>query len=373
MDKARFPSPVPMKAKAAVFWGAGKPLKIQGFPLLEVEPNGILVKVSMSTICGSDLHTWEGKREVPLPIILGHEIVGEIEEIGKNITEDVMGNPLVTGDRIIWTIMASCGRCYYCRMKRLPQKCLYLFKYGHESCQHPPYLNGGLAEYIYLRQGTGIFKIPEEISDEEVTPINCALATVINGLETIEIHPGDNVVVQGTGMLGISSVALLRERSVGKIIALDKDQQRLQFAKQFGADEIINVNQKKPTAIFSLIRDLTGGYGADVVIEVSGSPGVIPQGIEMLRIGGRYLLIGTVFPKANFTLDGYLVTTKMITIKGIHNYEARHLGEGLSFVTRTHNKYPFSKLITHHFNLQEVDEAFALAKNLKAIRVAVVP
>lgn len=362
-----------MKATAAVFLGAGKPFEIQEFPLPRVEPEGILVKVRMSTICGSDLHTWQGKREAPLPIILGHEIVGEIQEIGEGADRDVLGNPLAKGDRITWTIMASCGRCYYCQMKQLPQKCLYLFKYGHESCQNPPYLNGGLAEYIYIRPGTGIFKIPEELSDEEVTPINCALATVVNGLETIGIELGDNVVVQGTGMLGINVVAMLRERGADKIIALDKEQQRLKFAEKFGADRVINVNQTNPAETLSLIKDLTGGYGADVVIEVSGNPGVIPQGIEMLRVGGRYLLIGTVFPKANFMLDGYVVTTKMITIKGIHNYEVRHLGEGLDFVIRTHNKHPFNRLITHRFNLQEVDQAFALSASGQAFRVGIVP
>ncbi len=362
-----------MNVKAAVFLGAGKPFEIRQFPLPQVEPEGILVKVSMSTICGSDLHTWEGKRKTPLPAILGHEIVGRIEEIGEKVREDLMGNRLDIDDRITWTIMASCGRCYYCEMKKLPQKCLHLFKYGHESCQQPPHLNGGMAEYIYLKSGTGIFKVPEELSDEEVAPLNCALATVVNGLESIEIRLGDNVVVQGAGMLGINAVALLRQMGTGRIISLDKDRTRLEFAREFGADEIVNVNQKKQTKILFLIKDLTGGYGADVVIEACGNPKVIPQGIEMLRKGGRYLLIGTVFPQANFILDAYTVTTKMITIKGIHNYDARHLGKGLLFMTKNHRKYPFNKLVTHRFGLDELNRAFALASKRQTIRVAVVP
>ncbi len=362
-----------MNARAAVFLGTGKPFEIRQFPLPQIESEGILVKVSMSTICGSDLHTWGGKRETPLPAILGHEIVGRIEEIGEKAREDLMGNRLNIDDRITWTIMASCGRCYFCRMKQLPQKCLHLFKYGHESCRQPPHLNGGMAEYIYLKPGTGIFKIPEELSDEEVAPASCALATVVNGLESIEIQLGDNVVVQGAGMLGINAVTLLREMGAEKIISLGKDRTRLEFARKFGADEIINVKQKKQTEIFSLIKDLTGGHGADVVIEASGNPKVIPQGMEMLRKGGRYLLMGTVFPHANFTLDGYTVTTKMITIKGIHNYHARHLGEGLLFMTKNHRKYPFSKLVTHRFGLHELDRAFALASKRQTIRVAVVP
>lgn len=362
-----------MKAKAAVFVGTGKPFEIQEFYLPQVEPRGILVKVNMCTICGSDLHTWMGKRNAPLPIILGHEVTGQIEKIGEGIDRDVLGNALGKGDRITWTIMANCGRCYYCQMKNLPQKCLSLYKYGHETCKSAPHLNGGLAEYIYLKPGTGVFKIPEELSDKEVTPINCALATVVNGLETIQAQPGDNVVVQGAGMLGLNAVALLRERGSGKVMSLDKDEARLRLAKQFGADEVINVNKENPSNVISTIKDLTDGHGVDVVIEVSGDPRAIPGALKMLRTGGRYLLIGTVFPKADFMLDGYLLTTRMITIKGIHNYNVRHLGEALSFLGRTHDKYPFERLVACSFNLQDVDEAFALARTGHHIRVAVIP
>ncbi len=350
-----------MKVRAAVFLGADKTFAIQEFPLPQIEPEGILVKVSMCTICGSDLHTQKGKRKVPLPIILGHEIMGEIEGLGKSVDKDIMGNSLSEGDRITWTLMASCGRCYYCQAKRLPQKCLHLLKYGHQSCKYPPHLNGGMAEYIYLRPGTGILKIPEELSEVEVVPINCALATVFSGLNSIEIQSGENVVVQGAGMLGTYAVAVLREKGAGRIIIVDKEQYRLDIAKNFGADDLINANEKSQIETLSLVKEATGGHGADVAIEISGRPQVIAQGIEMLRIGGRYLLIGTVFPKATFELDGYLLTTKMITIKGIHNYNTSDLVDSLHFLKKTHKSYPFADLVTHRFNLQEVEESFALA------------
>lgn len=362
---------IPAEVKAAVFVGAGKPFRIQEFPFPTVEPEGVLVKVRMSTICGSDIHTWQGRREAPLPLILGHEIVGEIEEMGAEVSRDASGNPLAKGDRITWTIMASCGKCYYCHEKKIPQKCCSLFKYGHISSQGQPYLNGGFAEYIYLRPGTGIFKIPAEISDEEAVPLNCATATVVYGLEAIGVEPGDNVVVQGAGMLGINAVALLREGGARKIIVLDKDNQRLRIAEEFGADETINTRNKKPTEIIALVKNRTDEHGVDVVLETCGSPEVIPPGIEMLRIGGRYLLIGTVFPNSDFTLDGYVMTTRMITMKGIHNYDVRHLGEALRFIARTHKKYPFSRLITHRFGLQEIDQAFAVASQRKTFRVAI--
>lgn len=359
------------EATAAVFEGHGKPFRIQKFPLPDVEPGGILAKVRMSTICGSDVHTWAGRRNVPLPIILGHEIVGEITEMGKEVICDFFGSSLAKGDRITWTIMACCGKCYYCRDKNIPQKCLSLFKYGHASFQNQTYLNGGFAEYVYLRPGTGIFKIPEELSDEEATPLNCATATVVYGLEAIRIEPGDNVVVQGAGMLGINAVALLRENGAKKIIVLDPDDSRLRVAEAFGADETINVRDKGLPETIALIKDATDGHGVDVVIETCGKSEAIPVGLEALRIGGRYLLIGLVFPNSFFNIDGYAVTTRMITIKGIHNYGFSHLGEALRFVERTHEKYPFFKLITHRFKLQEIDRAFAMASGGTAFRIAV--
>ncbi|MHA1507056.1 MAG: zinc-binding dehydrogenase, partial [Candidatus Asgardarchaeia archaeon] len=334
--------------------------------------HGILAKVRMTTICGSDVNTWQGKRKAPTPMILGHEIIGEIKELGKNVTEDCMGNPLSVGDRITWTIMASCGRCYYCAIKRIPQKCLYLFKYGHESCKSPPHLNGGLAEYIYLKPGTAIFKIPEELSDEEVAPLNCSTATVVHGLETIGVEIGDNVVVQGAGMVGINTVALLREKGAGTIIVLDKDQNRLKTAKKFGADETINVDEKSPTEILSFVKDMTGGYGVDLVVEASGYAQGIPEGVEMLRIGGRYVLIGTTYP-AIFNIKAYTLTYKMVKINGIHNYSPHHLAKALSFITKNHKKYPFNSIVTHYFKLEDVEQAFKLALERKALRIAIVP
>jgi putative phosphonate catabolism associated alcohol dehydrogenase len=361
------------KVKAAVFIGKGKPFEIREFPVPEVGYGAIIAKVRMSTICGSDLHTWKGKRKMAGPVILGHEILGEIKELGRGIKTDVMGKPLNVGDRITWTIMVNCGRCYYCCIKQIPQKCINLYKYGHETCTDPPHLNGGLAEYIYIKEGTGVFKVPDELSDEEVTPINCALATMVNGLETIGMGINENVVIQGAGLLGIYTISLLKELGAGKIISIDINDYRLKIAEEFGADYVINSSDYSSDKIIREIKNLTNGYGVDLAIEVSGNPAVIPQGVGMLCMGGRYLIAGSVFPEANFTLDGNIITTKMVTIKGIHNYNTGHLGEALRFMVRVHKKYPFQKIIEYKFSLNEIEEAFNISARQKALRVAVIP
>jgi len=358
-------------AKAAVFTGVGRPFEIREFPLKETDET-ILVKISQSTVCGSDIHTWTGRRSAPLPVILGHEITGKIVAMGDEEHADISGKPLKEGDRITWTVMSSCGRCYYCLLG-LRQKCLHLFKYGHASCDEFPHLNGGFAEYIHLKRGTGVVKLPDALTDEEAVPINCALATVVNGIETITLHQSETVLIQGAGVLGLYAVSLLRERGAGKIIVIDAYENRLALAKEFGADVCLNVGSLEPSSIIKKVNDMTKGFGVDLAIEVCGVPGALLQGLEMLRIGGRYLVVGMVFPNANITLDTSILVKKILTVKGIHNYAPRHLVEAVDFVHSAKDKYPFKKLVSHTFSLDELDEAFKVSYERKAIRAGVIP
>jgi len=358
-------------AKAAVFTGVGRPFEIKEFPLKEADEM-MLVKISRSTVCGSDIHTWTGKRSAPLPVILGHEITGKLVAMGEGEHTDISGKPLKEGDRITWTIMSSCGQCYYCLLG-LRQKCLHLFKYGHASCDEFPHLNGGFAEYIYLRKGTGIVKLPDALTDEEAVPINCALATVVNGLETISFHQGETVLIQGAGMLGLYAVSLLRERGAGKIIIVDACENRLALAEEFGADVCLNIGSLEPHSIIKQVTDMTKGFGVDLAIEVCGVPRAILQGLEMLRIGGRYLIVGMVFPNADITLDTSIFVKKILTVKGIHNYAPRHLVEAVGFVHNTKDKYSFKKLVSHTFSLPELDKAFKVSYERQVIRASVIP
>ena len=218
------------ECRAAVFSEVGKPLEIRQFELSHrLEPGAALCKVKMSTICGSDLHTVCGRRTEPAPLILGHEIIGEIIALGNDLRNDGFGDELKVGDRVSWSIMASCGRCFYCRLD-LPQKCEKLRKYGHTCCNEPPHLTGGYAEYIYLFPGTAIYRIPADVPDEIATPANCALSTVINAVEIIGLKKGESVLIQGAGLLGLNLVGLAVEAGARKIFVTDIAKSRLDLA-----------------------------------------------------------------------------------------------------------------------------------------------
>lgn len=360
-------------ARAAVMTATGKDLEIKEYPLPRVALGCILVKVTCCTICGSDVHTWSGRRDSAVPIILGHEIVGVIAAKGKAVTHDAADQPLAIGDRISWSLMDNCGKCFYCRQKGLMMKCRNLKKYGHDSCEAPPHFVGGFAEYCYLTPGTCVIKLPDTVSDEQAAPANCALATVVAGWEAAVIRPLENVWIQGAGALGIYAAALAKHYGCGKIVVSDVLDNRLEFVRAFGATDTLNTRQMADADVVATVRRLTDGFGFDCVLEVAGSPDLIPIGLQSLRIGGRLVEIGNSFPDARFSYDACDLVWRRLTLSGVHNYDTRHLKTGIDFLAATNDRFPFEKLVTHRFNLEEINAALHMAASGKAIRVAVLP
>ncbi|MDD5728528.1 MAG: zinc-binding dehydrogenase [Victivallales bacterium] len=357
-------------ARAMLFLGPGKALEPYEYPVPDPEPGALLVKVTMTTICGSDMHTVSGRRPGGVPGILGHEISGRIIKLGKAVESDASGRKLRENDRVTWSIAASCGKCSYCTDWKLPQKCLHLFKYGHASSREWPHFNGGFAEIVYIRPGTTVLKVPDSISDAAVTPINCALATVMHGIEKMALRGGEQVVVMGAGMLGIYAAAVLRRRVCREVMVIDPDSRRLKTAEKFGGTPLIPENFS-PDEIAAMVKNQTGGFGADAVLEVCGVPESIVAGMALLRNGGRLVTAGMVFPGAALRLDARLLTTKMISLSGIHNYRPDHLIEALRFVEENNDIYPFAELVGASFPLAAVNAALTAAANRRHIRVAV--
>ncbi len=362
--------------KAILFMGAGNLLKAQQFPVPKnPSPGELLVRTTMSTVCGSDLQSWKGRRPFPVPAILGHEVVGTIVAQGEGADRDTFGDPLSCGDRIIWTLISSCGTCLYCRIKGLPQKCLKLFKYGHVRSDIAPYFTGGFAEFVYIRAGTCCFKVPAEMADEEAAPLSCAAATAAAGIDAVGDRIYGNVVIQGAGMLGFYSMALVKDCGSRRVIVIDIREDRLRIARDFGADYTINARERSGTSVMKEVMNLTGGDGADLVIEVSGDRSVIPIGMKMLCTGGEYILLGALYPESLFQVDAHDVITKNLRITGIHNYDARHLGRALRFVSHNRDRYPFRSLVGPRFPLsvEGVTAALRALESGASVRPCIVP
>mgnify|MGYP002621665990 FL=1 len=365
-------------ARAAVFVGPGKPLLMQQFTLPQLAPGEALVRVNCATLCGSDLHTYLGRRETPCPTILGHEILGRVAALPAGETlVDLAGRRLDVGDRITWSIAANCGTCFYCE-RGIPQKCRRLFKYGHEAITDAHPLSGGLADYCHLARGTAVLRVPDGLPDEVACPANCATATVAAALRVAGGCRDEVVLVQGAGMLGLTAAAMARAAGARETIVCDPDRGRLSRVADFGATRAVALDNPGDrtavdTALRSAIDASTDGRGVDLALELSGAPEAVEAAVPRLRIGGRYVLVGAVFPTRDVALSAEQVVRRLLRIEGVHNYTPADLRTAIDFLAANHERYPLADLVTGRFGLSEAESAFEHARSTKAPRVAVVP
>ncbi|MFO7974594.1 MAG: zinc-binding dehydrogenase [Candidatus Hydrogenedentota bacterium] len=331
----------------------------------------MLVRVSGCTLCGSDLHTLQGRRTTPTPTILGHETIGEVVALNSDFEyHDLNGAQIHLGDRITWAIAASCGACFYCHAG-LPQKCDHLFKYGHESLNRSPQLSGGLAEYCHLAKGSHVLRLTQALPDEVACPANCATATVAAAFRTAGVCEGQDILVQGAGLLGLTACAMAKSAGARTIVISEPDQKRLNQAKSFGASHCRNPNDV--TAEHELRNLGNEGRGFDVILEMSGATAAMQQGLQLLRIGGRYVWVGAVFPNSSLALDPEHTIKRLLTISGVHNYTPADLGEALAFLEANHSRYPFKSLVRNWFALEDFQKAVDLAVQERPIRVGIRP
>lgn len=365
-------SAIPAEIRASVFVAPGEPLELWSFPRPELAPGESLVKVVCSTLCGSDLHTYLGKRSGPAPSILGHEAVGRVAAFGPGeAPRDGRGDVLAIGDRVSWSVAASCGACFFCRHE-LPQKCVQLFKYGHEACcgAHP--LSGGMAEYCHLASGTAIFRVPEEVPDAVASSANCATATVAAAMRVAGGSRGKTVLIQGAGLLGLTAAAMARVDGAERVIVADVDSRRLATAERFGADVVVDV-ASDPMALVAVVRAATDGRGADLILEMSGSAEAIRQGLSLLRIGGQYVFVGAVKPIGTVPLDPEQLVRRMWSLHGVHNYAPVDLAAAIDFLAEHWRRFPFVEMAADEFPLEQAEAAFQRMVEVGAIRVAVRP
>jgi alcohol dehydrogenase len=362
---------IPPTSTAAVFHEVGAPLKLEQFPIPELKGSEVLARVVCATICGSDLHSYYGRRHSPMPSVLGHEMVAEILAAGPDGARDFSGQPLSIGDRITWSMVWSCGECFYCT-RGLRPKCEKLMKFGHEEIIAGRALIGGMAEHCHLPEGTAIFKVPGNVSDEVASPANCATSTVAALFRYAGTVAGQTVVVHGAGMLGQTACAMAAIGGAQQVIVIEPDRRRREKALQFGATEAID-SALAAKEIQARVKALSTGRGADVGLEVAGYPESIELGVSLLRMGGRFVMAGATFPSRPTSLDAEQIVRRMIQIIGVYNYSPVDLEAALAFLSEAVEKYPFAELIDQRFPLAEVNQAVQYAETVRPPRVALIP
>jgi len=373
-----------MGVKALVMTGPYH-LELHEFPNPELKDGEMLVRILAAGICGTDRHSFEGRKALAFPLIPGHENVGVIEEIAGE-TKDVDGRPLAVGDRLTWPArFSACGECYYC--KWLPSNsgvrfCRNAKAYGFVSSDIPPHLYGGWAEKIVLQPGTWSYRIPDELTDKQAVLIE-VLASAC-GVERAVFHAswlnmglalGQTAVIQGSGTVGIFAAVKAQLLGATRIIMVGGPAHRLQLAREFGVDETIDINEiQESDERVAAVRDLTHGIGADLVAECAGVASAVPEGLDMLRQGGIFVEIG------NYTDTGTTVINpnahlchKDVTLIGQYGYAPPQFQKDLALMVRYREHFPFEKIVTHCFSLSEYNEAMQTVKQEECMKAIFVP
>ena len=349
----------PKTGRSAVLSSYGAPLEIREYPVAEPQPGAVLLRVCQSSICGSDLHMWRGDSEsITIPSggrALGHEGTGIVAALGSGVSTDSLGRPLRVGDRVVHSIVAGCAHCTWC-LRGQPNLCRN--KAPAPASTEKPHFFGTFADYFYVAPGVAIFRVPEELSDDVLAPVNCAMGTVMEGLMSAGVTSGTSVVFYGAGGLGLVGVALAKHLGAGQVVVIDRLQNRLDMALEFGADTAINAAEvHSAEARIALVHEATDG-GADVVLELVGVPDILNEGVAMLGRGGAFVEIGLFFSGRTTVFDPASLVTTGKRIIGSNGYRPSVLPQILDFLVSAQHRLPFDRLVSHRFALADINRAF---------------
>ncbi len=354
----------------AVITAIDQPLEMQRVQIPELEPGAMLGRVEAATLCGTDVHRWHGSDPTIIPYIPGHETAMTIADM-NGPRWDNLGEPLNVGDRII-SCYPSCGHCYYCTVALQSNVCPSRISYGHQRVDEFPHLLGGCAEYHYIPPGGEIVRIPEEVSSPLAASSACALRTVLHGFERLgPVLPHETVAIQGAGPLGLYAVAAARDHGASKVLVLGAPEGRLQVALEMGADAVLNIDEVPDAAERKAwVLEQTAGRGPDIAIQVATSA-AIPEGLDFLRRGGRYVSIGG--GGANATVPATIFSGKHLNVIGISTTQGRHYHQALQFLLSKQRIYPFERILTGTYSLDETSEAMQAMAEFRIVKPVILP
>lgn len=320
----------------------------------------MVIRIAACGICASDCKCWSGAKMfwgdnpwVKAPVIPGHEFYGYVEELGPGAAEHF---GVALGDRVIAEQIVPCDRCRYCRAGQY-WMCEVHNIFGFQRVV----ADGGMAEFMLIPRTARVHKIHDAITADDaaiIEPLACAIHTVNRG----DIQLDDVVVIAGAGPIGLMMVQVARLKTPKVLVAIDMVPERLELAKAFGADVVINPREQDAAAI---VKSLTGGYGCDVYIEATGSPSGVEQGLNLIRKLGRFVEFSVFGSPA--TVDWSIIgDRKELDIRGAH------LGPycyPIAIDLLARGLVTSKGIVTHRYGFEEWDMAIKVANSLDSIKV----
>jgi threonine dehydrogenase-like Zn-dependent dehydrogenase len=358
-----------MKGKIA-FLPAAHKIEFHEYDIPAAPAGGLIAEVTQTNVCGSEVHMWRGEfggRHGTMP---GHEMSGRVMQVGEGVKTDWAGVPIKVGDRIAPVYYIVCNRCANC--VRGNQAACTNKLLGGRHPDDPPHFVSTWATYYVVRPGQAFYRVPDNVPDIIAASANCAMSQVFWSLDRGRVVYGDNLVVLGAGGLGLHAMAIAKERGA-RVIAIDGVDQRLEEARRFGADEVVDLRRfPELDERIKRVRDLCGGF-PDVVLEVAGVPRAFMDAIRLVGAGGRVIEVGNISPGLTVAFPPSAITFKSIELVGVTMYPPHYLKKSLDFLTAHMDRYPYREMCDATFPLSRAAEALDQSDRRELMRAALLP
>lgn len=357
--------------RSAVFTAAGQPVEFRESPVLAPPVGGMIVKVGFAGICGTDAHRLDGDVPTPKsPICFGHEGVGTVEELGAGTVRDWAGVELKAGDSVYWFPPSGCGRCYHCAVQLDPAICA--------NANWPPAADrpnaAAFQDYATLDAKVGVYRIPEGTPLEAVIAFGCAMPTALGGnMRAGMIEPGQTVVVQGAGPVGLASTMLAGLSQARQVITIGGPDNRLKAAESLGATTTLSIETTTPEERLETILGLTGGRGADVVFEAAGHVSAFEEAIPMLNHNGRYVVQGLYSGSGTVPIDPHLLNNRSLSVIGSLGFKPNSIQRTVELAAQYHEQFALADLVTGKYPLTELECAIDGMRSGESIKNVIVP
>lgn len=350
-------------------------LEVKTYPIPTINDDEVLVKVEGCGVCGTDVHEYKNDPFGLIPVVLGHEGTGEIVQIGKHVTTDMVGKSLKVGDKVVTSVTLARSDEFTTLKPEKANLSSGADVYGLLPDDEYRF-NGWFGEYIVLRKGSSIFNVSDMGLDERILiePAAVAVHAVERAKTTNMLRFDSKVLVQGCGPIGLLVISVLRTMGIQNIIAVDGDTQRLGYAKDLGADFTFNFKEYKDfETMCQAVIDVTNG-GADFAFQCTGVPSAAGNIYKFIRRGGGLCEVGFFVDNGNATVNPHWdFCQKEITVVGSWVYTFRDYVTTLDFLRRAKGiGLPVDRLVTHKFGLDELNKAMEVNMKLEGIKVAYV-
>ena len=361
--------------EAVFMTGPGRPLERRRVPGPRPQPGGAVLETVASEVCGTDVHLWHGHLSgVPYPIIPGHVSVGRVLETGGTLV-DVEGRRIDQGALVtFYDVYGACGECWHCLVARAATRCPHRRVYGITAPASEGLL-GGWTERIEILPGVRLLSLPETLAAEDFLGGGCGLPTGFHAVERAGIAMGDTVVVQGSGPVGLNAAIFAQLSGALRVLVVGAPKARLDAARRLGAEDTLDISDVvNPADRTEWVRQRTSGRGADVVIEASGNPAAVPEGLEMLRDAGRYVVVGQYTDSGDATLNPHRhINRRHATILGCWGYEFSHLHRALAMMAKHDARFHWRDLVTREYPLEKAQEALEDMARLRVVKALIRP